>query len=476
MPQDLRTFLKKLVEWDPNQLKVVEREVDPVFEATAIVDKMQKDPRYPGFPAVLFKNIKGSQIPLILNLHATYERLALAIDSDIHHMVEEYARREGTFIEPKWVSRDQAPVKEVVWKGDQIDLYKLPLLQHQELDAGKYITSAAAITRDPDTGKVNVGIFRHQLQARDQVGFMTNPANHTAYILRRARELKRPVEVALAIGHHPAMLMGAVSKLGGIGGELEVMGGLLGEPLEVVQAETVDLPVPARAEIVLEGIVDTSEDAVRQEGPFGEYPRYYTRVGPMPWIQLTAITMRRDPIYVDVFNAHAEHSMLGALPRMGSILRRVKEAMPTVTAVNLPLSGMARSHLYISMRKRVEGEPKIAACAAFAVDPNLKHIWIVDDDIDVFNETDVLWAFATRFQADRDMSVITNFLGGHLNPVTYGFHREQKGPMETKIIFDCTKPAPPESFPPMCRIPPDVLDRTDHQAFLQDFRGDGILG
>jgi 2,5-furandicarboxylate decarboxylase 1 len=474
MPKDLRTYLKELIDHNPNQVKVVEREVDPVFEATAIVDKMEDDSDYPGFPAVLFKNIKGSDIPLMLNLKATYERLALAIGTDVRHMVEEFARREGDFTEPEWVGRAQAPVKEVVWTGDQIDMHKLPLLHHQELDAGKYITSAAAITRDPDTGKVNVGIFRHQLQGKDELGLMVNPAHHTAYIVRRARELKKPLEVALAIGHHPAMLMGSVSKLAGIGGEIEVMGGLLGEPMEVVQGETVDLPIPARAEIVIEGIVDTSEEAMRMEGPFGEYPRYYTGIGPMPFIKITAITMRKDAVYVGLFNAHAEHSMLGGLPRMGSIYRRCKEVIPTVTAVNLPLSGMARSHLYISMRKKVEGEPKIAACAAFAVDPLLKHVWVVDDDIDVFNETDVLWCMATRFQADRDMCILPNFLGGHLNPVTYGFHREQKGPMETKIIFDCTKPAPPEQFPQMCRVPPDVLERTDHHAFLGEFKGDGL--
>ena len=182
-----------------------------------------------------------------------------------------------------------------------------------------------------------------------------------------------------------------------------------------------------------------------------------------------ATVQQLDPIYVDVFNAHAEHSMLGGLPRMGSILRRVKEAMPTVTAINLPLSGMARSHLYMSMKKRVDGEPKIAACAAFAVDPLLKHIFVVDDDVDVFNEVDVLWMLATRFQADRDLVIMPNFLGGHLNPVTYGFHREEKGPMETKLIFDCTKPAPPATFPPICRVPPDVVKRVEPEKFLKDY-------
>ena len=282
------------------------------------------------------------------------------------------------------------------------------------------------------------------------------------------------MEVALVIGHHPAMLMAAVSKLPGIGGEMEVMGGLLGEPVEMVKCKTVGLEVPARAEIVIEGVVDTDPEKVQNEGPFGEYPLYYTRLGPMPWVRITAVTMRRQPIYVDVFNAHREHLVLGALPRMGSIFRRVKDAMPTVTQVNLPLMGI-RSTLYIQMKKRVEGEPKIAACAAFAVDPILKHIYIVDDDIDVFDSDQVMWAMTTRFQADRDLVIMPNFLGGHLNPVTYGWHREEKGPQETKLILDCTKPAPPVTFPPACRVPPDVVEEVQPGQLLKDWTPDMSL-
>lgn len=466
MAQDLRTYLDQLLTDTPDAVKVVEDEVDPEFEATAIVHKILNDPKYPGFPAILFKNIKGSPIPMLLNLHGTYDRVALSIGSNVKEMVPEYAKREGSPIPTTLVTSANAPVHEVVWTGDQIDATKLPTLVHQELDAGQYITSAATISRDPDSGRLNSGIFRHQMQGPKQVGFMTNPAHHTSYILRANREAKQPMEVALVIGHHPAMLMSAVSKLPGIGGELEVMGGLLGESVEVVKGKTVDLEYPAHAEIVIEGIVDTDPEKVQNEGPFGEYPLYYTRLGPMPWVQITAITMRKQPIYVDVFNAHREHLVLGALPRMGSIYRRVRESMPTVTAVNLPLMGI-RSTLVIAMKKRVEGEPKIAASAAFAVDPILKHIFIVDDDIDVFDIDQVIWAWTTRFQGDRDLIVMPNFLGGHLNPVTYGWHREEKGPQETKMILDCTKPAPPITFPPACRVPPDVVERVQPGDLLK---------
>ena len=252
MAKDLRTYLDELLQKYPEQLKIVEDEIDPEFEATAIVDKIENDTAYPGFPAILFKNVKGSNIPLLLNLHGSYDRVSLAIGSDMRNMVEDYASREGSGIPPTEVSSEQAPVHEVVMTGDDIDISRLPFLLHQELDAGKYITSAATLSRDPSSGRINAGIFRHQVQGPKQVGFMTNPAHHTSYILRQLRDEGKKMEVALVIGHHPAMLMGAVAKLPGIGGELDAMGGLLGESLEVVKAKTVDLLVPARAEIVIE--------------------------------------------------------------------------------------------------------------------------------------------------------------------------------------------------------------------------------
>ena len=394
---------------------------------------------------------------------------SFALGTNVAGMVEEYAKREGSPIPTTVVPSEKAPVHEVVLTGDDIDVTKLPTLVHQELDAGRYITSAAAVSRDPDSGRLNAGIFRHQVQGPRQVGFMTNPAHQTSYILRNYRDRGERMEVALVLGHHPAMLMSAVSKLPGIGGEFEVMGGLLGQSVEMVNCKTISLQVPAHAEIVIEGFVDTDPTKVQNEGPFGEYPLYYTRLGPMPWLQVTAVTMRKQPIYVDVFNAHKEHLVLGALPRMGGILRRTRDAIPTVTAVNLPLMGI-RSTLFIAMKKKVDGEPKIAASAAFSVDPILKHIFIVDEDIDVYDNDQVLWAMTTRFQADRDLIIMPNFLGGHLNPVTYGFHREEKGPMETKLILDLTRPAPPEKFPPMCRVPTEIAARVDPAAVLRPWK------
>ena len=217
--------------------------------------------------------------------------------------------------------------------------------------------------------------------------------------------------------------------------------------------------VPARAEIIIEGIVPPKKR--HYEGPFGEWPHYYYKEGEQPYIEVTAITMRKNPIYQSIHSAHFEHNIIGAAPRLGSLFRRIQEAVPSLTGVNMPISGAARSHCYISLKKRAEGEPKQAALAAFVTDPNIKHVIVVDDDIDVFNETQVLWALAMRFQADRDLVIIPNIIGSHLNPTAYGHNRLEKGPMETKLIFDATKPLPPYDFPKEAKAPDEVISRID---------------
>ena len=457
MPKDLRTFLLDVAQKYPDEVRVFPDEVDPKFEITAFVEKLElkRDD-----PVAFFRRVKGSRLPTVANAMATYKRLAVSIDISETGMVEEYARKESNPIPTKSVNPSQAPVKQVVLKGKDAKLSTLPLINHNELDGGKYICSAVMQVKDPDNGWVNCGIYRHQIWDDYHFGVMTNPNNHANYVWRKYRDLGKPMQVALVVGHHPGYYMAAVARLPQIGGELDVAGGLMGEPLEVVKAETLDMVVPARAEVVIEGIVNEPGKLV-DEGPFGEWPRYYSGKKMVPVAEVTAITMRRDAIYQDIIAAHNEHTILGALPRMGSILRRTKGVVPSVKAVNLPVSGAARCHCYISMKKWVDGEPKQAAFSAFATDPNIKMVVVVDDDIDVFNEEEVLWAIATRFQADVGLTVIPNALGGHLNPSAYAFDRTKHGVMETKLILDATKPMPPFEFAPRAMAPRATFEKVD---------------
>ena len=472
MAQDLRSYLEWLVKKRPEDIVTVKEELPWRCGPTAIVEKLEKEGKY---PLLYCKKIQGSEFPLIINLGASYDRMALALGSDsIQEVVKVLAAREMKPLPLKEVSKSKAPVKEVILKGKDADLDLLPIIQHNEFDAGRYIDAAPLVMKERGTGQYNAGIYRHQKQGKHQLGVMINAANHGNYVRAEYEDHNEPTPCYLVVGHHPALLVAAVAKIPGVGKELEVTGAYLGEGLEMVPAETIDMMVPAGAEIIIEGFIPPNK---RQfEGPYGEWPRYYYKEGDQPFMEVTAITMRKDPVYQTIFNAHAEHHILGAVPRLGSLYRRVRDSVPSVTAVNLPLSAMGRSHVYISLKKRVEGEPKQAAMAAFVTESAIKHAIVVDDDIDVFDEPDVLWALAMRFQADRDLVIIPNTLGSHLNPTAYGLNRMEKGNMETKLIFDATKPLPPLEFPALAKAPRRMIDAVDLRT-IQPYSptGDGRL-
>ena len=462
MGKNLRTFLQQIGEQCPDELKIVKRKVNPVYEITAICEKLERERKQ--FPGVFFTNVEGSDLPVLINSMASYERMSMSLDLTRDQMIQGYADREDNPIPPREVPKNQAPVKQVILKGDDIDLYKFPFTHHNEDDAGRYISAGVSIVKDRQSGRQNMGIYRLQIQGKDQLGFMVNPGNHANYIRQDYEDAGERTEIAIVIGHHPAFYMASVSRVWCE--EMEVAGGLLQEPLEVVKAETVDLMVPAEAEIIIEGYIPPNER--HYEGTFGEWPGYYNKEGDQPIIKVTAITMRHDAICQDLFNAHMEHSVLGAVPRLGSLYRNIKRVCPSLQAVNLPYSGRCRAFCYISLKKRAEGEPKQAAFVAFATDNNIRRVIVVDDDIDVFNEEDVQWAVAMRFQADRDLALIPNSLGGHLNPGAYGYDRLSQGPMETKEILDATKPLPPVRFPKRAHVPKDLLDQINLDDYLLD--------
>jgi 2,5-furandicarboxylate decarboxylase 1 len=467
MAKDMRSFIKQVVTERPGEVVAVEQEVDPKFEITGIASKLGLKGQY---PALICEKVKGSKVPVIINLTATYERLALALGTTVEKMVQDYAFRPRTKVPPAYVEPSKAPVKEVVLKGKEAKLSVLPIPTHNEHDCAPYITSGLMICRDPDTGAINAGLYRHQKQEEDQLGVWFLGVHHGGYIQRRYSELNKEMEVAIAIGHHPAFVMGCVSRVPGIGGEFEEAGGLLGEPVRVVKGETVDLPVPADAEIIIEGVIPPNKTAF--EGPFAEWPGSYVAEGDKPFILVKAITMRKDAIYYDVFNANREHTVLGSLPRMGSIFRCVKQYVPGVKMVNVPAH--SRMHCYISIKKERDEEVKRAAFAAYLTEPdNLKLVIVVDDDIDVFNDQEVLWAIGTRFRAEKGLLVIPEWSGpGGLNPVGYDYHTDgTKSPIMTAgLVIDATKPDPSIPYPPRARVPQEVLNRLDIHKLVRDLK------
>ncbi len=277
MSKDLRTFLKQVRELGPEFYVEVSKKLSPELEVQVIQQKLAKEGRN---PVIYCPQIEGSQLPLVTDLCGSYEMMGLAFGMDPREVAEnkdkaffEYRRRSSERRPIKMVPSSSAPVKEVVLKGKEADLGLLPITKQAVQNSGKYIPVGQMISKDPVTGALNSGIYRHEVKGKDKLGFKPTPTGHAAYIARRYADLGKPMEVVIFIGHHPATSLGSCWN-GSINiSELEIMGSYLGESLEMTQCETVDLPVPTHAEIAIEGISDTSR--MYTDGPYSEWAGYY---------------------------------------------------------------------------------------------------------------------------------------------------------------------------------------------------------
>jgi len=310
------------------------------------------------------------------------------------------------------------------------------------------------VIRDPETGIRNVGVYRHMLQGKNQIGIHLAETSHSNLIFEKYCKRGKPMEVAITVGMHPVFYLGVLSFVPFGVDEYTVVGGLMQEPLEVVKCETVDLEVPAMAEIVLEGIMHPGNQ--RMEGPFGEFTTLYGKPMMNPVIDIATVTMRKDPIYLDIFSGHIDHQLLGGTPRLSSIYKAVQVACPTVKDIYMPPSGCCRLTCYISMEKRHEGEPKNAICAAFAVDPFIRYAVAVDPDVNIFNDSEMWGAIATKVRVDEDVFLIRNAKGHPLDPTA------RKGILVDKVGIDATKPL--SDYPETVRVP--GVDEIDLDQYI----------
>jgi 2,5-furandicarboxylate decarboxylase 1 len=423
---DLRSFLDSVKD-DKNNLLTVSREVDSKFEASAILEKLQFENRY---PAVYYEKVKGFDIPVISNVFADRDRIALAFGVDSKDLNRTIREMEVKPVEPVMVG--DGPVHEVILTGNDVDLNKLPILMHNAEEAGPYLSCGMLVGRDPETGIRNVGMYRHLVQAKDQLGVHFAETGHGRLLFDKWQEKGEKMPIAITIGHHPLVYLGALSFVPFGVDEYTIMGSFMKEPLRLVKCKTVDLEVPADAEIVIEGFIDTQATAL--DGPIGEYTTVYGKQRQNPFIKVTAITMRKKPIYFDCFNGHIDHMLLGGTPRLGSIYRAVKTACPTIVDVYMPPSGCCRFACYISIKKRHEGEAKNAICAAIGADPFIKLCIVVDDDVDIFNDSKMLLAINTRMRPRDNLFMIPGAKTNALDPTV------ENELLVTKIGIDATKP------------------------------------
>ena len=360
--------------------------------------------------ALYFHKVIGYEMPVVSGLIRTRERAMMALGCETYREIEDKLKQAiEQPIPPKHVKT--SPARDVVLTGDDVDLYRLPIPMSSIFDGGPMITAGVVIARDPELG-INSGIYRFIVKEKSLTGIDIVTPNNMRLFAQRAYEQGRPLPISISIGTHPIEIMGSGYRAPLGVDEMAIAGGMRGSPVELAPCETIDLPYIADAEIVLEAeILPTGW--TWPEGRFGEFTRLMGGLHWNPLVRIKAISMRKDAIY---YNLHMpwENTWLAAPTRYAAIRQALRTAGVQVKDINVTLGGCAFWHAVISIKKQ-PGEGKNALLAALSV-MDLKHVVVVDDDIDVNDPTEVEWAIATRVQGDKDVMVVSNARAKPLDP------------------------------------------------------------
>jgi 2,5-furandicarboxylate decarboxylase 1 len=397
--ENFRGFLDRLrIE---KELVDIKQPVDSRHIAT-LVDQADK--------ALLFHNVIGYKMPVVSGIIRSQKRAIMSMGCETYPEIEFRLERGIEHpIAPKYV--EKTPVKEVIRLGKDVDLFSLPIPMFSIYDGGPMITAGITIARDPEYG-LNSGIYRFMVKEKNLTGIDIVTPNNMRLFAQRAFEAGKPLPISISIGNHPFENLGSGFRAPLGTDEMSIAGGIRGAAIELAQCETMDLPCIADSEIVLEGeILPTGW--TQPEGRFGEFTRLMGGLHWNPVVRINAITMRRDAIYY-ALHMPWENTWLMAPTRYTQIRRALKTAGVQIKDINVTLGGCGMWHAIISIKKQA-GEGKNALLAALSV-MDLKHVVVVDDDIDVFNAMDVEWAIATRVQGDKDVMIIPGSRAKPLDP------------------------------------------------------------
>lgn len=471
--KDLREFVRKLEK--EGELKRISAEVDPVLEITEITDRITKA----GGPALLFEKPKGSRYPLVINMLGTLRRVCLALEvehlEDVAERIQSYLAMQapqgivdklkmlpklaelGAFF-PKHVK--SGPCKEMIRKDD-FSLYEFPILKCWPQDGGRFITWPLVITKNPETGKRNVGVYRMQVYDEKTTGMHWQTQKHGAEHFRRARSKfgEGKIEVAVAIGADPVTCLAGILPIPPDLDEMMFAGFLRREPVEMVPCETVDLEVPANAEIILEGTVDLNE--FRTEGPFGDHTGFYSLEGEYPVFRVQCITQRKDPTYLttivgpppqeDFFIGHAIERIFLPVMRM---------QYPEIVDISMPAEGIFHNLMIVAIRKSYPGHARKIMNAIWSLGQAMftKVVIVVDHDVDVHNYREVVWKALCAIDPERDVQ----FTFGPVDTLDHAARVQDFG---SKMGIDATRKWASEGFarpwPDEIRMSRDVRARID---------------
>ena len=466
MAKDLHSFLRDLERDHPDDLVRVTKTVDPSkHEITAIMELLQQRGRR---PLGLFDNpltLKGeeSEIPVLINAFGTRERCAYALglprEQSKLPLSLAFSKMAENHVPPVVIDRSEAPVREIVLTGDDIDTRDLPIVTHSEGDYGPCLTMTLAV-KDPESGAYNASFIKAFYDFEDQRRLrITIHSTDSERALKYYEDRNLPMPIVAILGHHPAFYLGTMGLTAYQSDDYTTIGSYLGEPVRLVPSETwgEDFMVPADAEILIEGVVPPGVRMIAD--PFGDITRQYQAQTLRPVMEITAITRRRDAILQDIFAGHHDHMTVGQIPKEGSLYNTLRQRFgDIITAVHCPYSGSGRLAVYISINKSREGQGKAVALAAIQESATFQVAVVVDDVMDVFEEADVVWAALVNVDPTRDIDVINNI------PIVFTTafgHR--------KILIDATRPFD-RTIPEMNRVPRETLDRINLDDYVEGGR------
>ena len=399
---------------DENIIEITE-ELSCEYELSKVLRKYPKD-------TVIIKNVKGFDMPVISGICNTREKIANSINCEVSEITE------------KIISAMENPLKVDKFTDFSdyntldINLDKLPILTHYKRDGGAYITAGVVFARDPKTGIQNASIHRMMVLDNKRLVIRIVPRNLYTYF-QNAKELGEDLEIAIAIGMDPAILLASTTSIPIDFNEMDVANAFKNGELELIKCGNLEVPP---ADIILEGKISVTETVA--EGPFVDLTDTYDIIRDQPIINLEKMHIKKDnPAYHAIIPAGFEHKLLQGLPQEPRIFKAVKNAVPTVENVVLTEGGCCWLHSVISINKQTEGDGKNAIMAALSAHPSLKHCVVVDRDVNVFDAEDVEYAISTRVKGDRDIMIVPNVRGSSLDPVA-----ESDG-TTTKIGVDATK-------------------------------------
>jgi len=389
----LRGFLDRL-EADRWLLRI-KKEVEPKFELAAVLRQVQRTLGRP----VVFEKVRGTAFPVVSNLCGSYEGVGRVLGVEPDAVVRTWAE----------IVADRRPLPAApsvpgVDDHEEVSLLDLPLLTFCEKDAGPYITAGVILARDPDTGRVNLSYHRMQIIDASELRCRLSSSGDLYRMHARAEQRGQPLEVAVLIGNAPALMVAAGATIGPEESELELAERIAGRRFPLRRCRTVDLEVPADTEIVVEGAL--LPNVRRPEGPFGEWMDYYVPVTDNHVLAVHRVTARRGALFYTIMSGSAEEITMSSIPLAGGIYRAVRTWVPTVSDVACwPLLQFC----VLKLRKQFEGQPRKAILAAFGAEMNrILYCVAVDEDVDIRDLKDVVWAMSTRCRPDRNIFQIAD--------------------------------------------------------------------